>query len=124
MGGNARERALGLVLKEVERWQCWLAQPQTLAVQQPPLQEVMETSTQMITQDTEPDPEGGPSGRRLKKHVAPDRRISIEDNDMRHGRTSRAKTFNGFTEHCAGDVDSTVIRRWWSVRRMSRSLRR
>ena len=107
---SARERALGLGLKEVERWQCWLAQQQTLAVQQPPLKEVMETITQIITQDTEPDPEGGPSGRRLKKHVAPDRRISIEDNDRRHGRTSSAKTFNGFKEHLAVDLDSTVIR--------------
>ena len=70
----------------------------------------METITQIITQDTEPDPGGGPGGRRLKKHVAPDRRISIEDNDMRHGRTSSAKTFNGFKEHWAVDLDSTVIR--------------
>jgi hypothetical protein len=70
----------------------------------------METITQLITQDTEPDPEGGPRGRRLKQHVAPDRRSSIEDNDMRHGRTSSAKTFHGFQEHCAVDVDSTVIR--------------
>ena len=107
---SARERALGLGLKAVERWQCWLAQQQTLAVQPPPLQEGMEPSTQIITQDTEPDPEGGPSGRRLTKHVAPDRRSSSEDNDMRHGRTSSAKTCNGFTEHCAVALDSPVIR--------------
>src|SRR5206468_3573553 len=107
---SARSRALGLVLEEVERWQCWLEQQQTLAAQTPPLQEVMETITQMLTQDTEPDPEGGPGGRRLKKHVAPDRRISIEDHDMRHGRKSSAKTFNGFQEHCAVDVDSQVTR--------------
>src|SRR5262245_17595623 len=91
---RARERALGLVLEEVARWQRWLEQQQTLAAEQPPLQEIMETITQILTQDTEPDPEGGPSGRRLKKHVAPDRRISIEDQDMRHGRKSSAKTFN------------------------------
>src|SRR2546427_853333 len=107
---SARERALGLVLEEVERWQRWLAQQQTLAAQTPPLQEVMETITQIVTQDTEPDPEGGPGGRRIKKHVAPDRRISIEDTDMRHGRKSSAKTFNGFKEHFAMDVDSNVTR--------------
>ena len=83
---------------------------QTLVAQTPPLPEVMETITQILTQDTEPDPEGGPGGRRLKKHVAPDRRISIEDRDMRHGRKSSAKTFNGFKEHFAVDLDSTVIR--------------
>ena len=55
-------------------------------------------------------PGGGPGGRRIKQHVAPDRRISIEDQDMRHGRKSSAKTFNGFKEHFAVDLDSTVTR--------------
>lgn len=107
---SARECALGLVLEEVARWQRWLAQQQTLATEQPPLKEVMETITQIIVQDTEPDPGGGPGGRRLKQHVAPDRRISIEDKDIRHGRKSSAKTFNGFKEHFAVDLDSKVIR--------------
>lgn len=107
---RARECALGLVLEEVARWQRWLAQQQTLAAEQPPLKEVMETISQIIVQDTEPDPGGGPGGRRLKHHVAPDRRISLEDHDMRHGRKSSAKTFNGFKEHFAVDLDSKVIR--------------
>jgi hypothetical protein len=107
---SARARALGLVLDEVARWQHWLAQHHTLATQQPPIQEVMDTITQIITQETEPAPEGGPGGRRIKQHVAPDRRISIEDTDRRHGRKSSAKTFNGFKEHVAVDLDSKVIR--------------
>jgi hypothetical protein len=107
---RARERALGLVLEEVARWQHWLARQQTLATEQPPLKEVMETITQIVTQDTEPDPGGGPGRRRLKHHVAPDRRITIEDKDMRHGRKSSAKTFNGFKEHFVVDLDSKVIR--------------
>src|SRR5438876_8633022 len=107
---SAQARALGLVLEEVARWQHGLEQPHTLAVQAPSLKEVMETITQIITQDTEPDPEGGPGGRRITKHVAPDRRISIEDKDMRHGRKSSAKTFNGFKEHFALDLDSKVTR--------------
>src|SRR5262249_25810190 len=107
---RARERALGLVLEEVARWQRWLEQHHPPAAEQPPLQEVMETITQILTQDTEPDPGGGAGGRRIKAHVAPDRRISIEDKDMRHGRKSSTKTFNGFKEHFAGDLDSKVIR--------------
>ena len=107
---RARECALGLVLEEGARWQRWLAQQQTLAAEQPPLKEVLETITQIIAQDTEPAPGGGPGGRRLKHHVAPDRRISIEDKDIRHGRKSSAKTFNGFKEHFAVDLDSKVIR--------------
>ena len=106
---RARERALGLVLEEVARWQRGLEQ-QTLAAEQPPLQEVMDTMAQIVTQDTEPDPDGSPGGRRLTQPVAPDRRLSIEDKDRRHGRKSSAKTFNGFPEHFAVDVDSKVIR--------------
>jgi Transposase DDE domain/Transposase domain (DUF772) len=107
---RARARALGLVLDEVARWQQWLEQQHTLAAQDPPIKEVMDTITQIITQDTEPDPEGGPGGRRITPHVAPDRRISIEDPDMRHGRKSSAKTFHGFKEHMVVDLDSKVIR--------------
>ena len=107
---SARSRALGLVLDEVIQWQRGLEQQQTLAVQGPLLKEVMETITQIITQDTEPDPESAPGGRRIKKSVAPDRRISIEDKDMRHGRKSSAKPFNGFKEHFAVDLDSKVTR--------------
>jgi hypothetical protein len=64
----------------------------------------------MITQDTAPDPESGPGGRRIKKRVAPDRRISLEEKDLRHGRKSSAKTFHGFQEHLAVALDSTVTR--------------
>src|SRR5256886_3042820 len=105
---TAREHALRLVLEEVERWQRWLEQQPGLSAQEPRMQEVMDTMDQIVAQDTEPDPAGGPGGRRLTQHVAPARRIAIEDKDMRHGRKSSAKTFNGFTEHVAMDLDSTV----------------
>lgn len=107
---TAREHALRLVLAEVERWHSWLTQQQHLSVHKPPLQEVLDTIAQIVTQDTEPDPTGGPGARRIKRQVAPDRRISIEDKDMRHGRKSSAKTFNGFKEHFAVDLDSKVTR--------------
>jgi hypothetical protein len=107
---KAREKALGLVLEEVDRWKQWLEQPPSLSAHEPPMQEVLDTIAQVVTQDTEPDPEGGPGGRRIKKHVAPDRRISIEDQDMHHGRKSSAKTFNGFKEPWVLDLDSQATR--------------
>jgi hypothetical protein len=107
---KAREKALRLVLEEVAQWQRWLAQQQHLAAQEPPLQEIMETIAQIVEQDTELDPEEGPDGRRIKQHVAHDRRVSIEDKDMRHGRKSSSKTFNGFKEHLVLDLDSKVTR--------------
>jgi Transposase DDE domain/Transposase domain (DUF772) len=107
---QAREQALRLVLGEVDRWKTWLEQHQPLVEKVSPLQDFMATITQIVTQDTEPDPDGGPGGKRIKKHVAPNRRISIEDADMRHGRKSSAKTFNGFKEHFVLDLDSHVTR--------------
>ena len=107
---KAREQALRLVLEEVDRWKKWLEQHQRLSEDAPPMKDVMDTIAQIVTQDTEPDPEGGPGGTRIKKHVAPGRRISLEDADMRHGRKSSAKTFNGFKEHFVLDLDSHVTR--------------
>ena len=107
---QAREKALRLVLEEVDRWQRWLAQQPTLSAHEPPLKEMMDTIGQLVAQDTEPDPDGGPGGRRIKQHVAHDRRITIEDQAMRHGRKSSAKTFNGFKEHLLLDLDSKVTR--------------
>jgi len=107
---TARARALRLVLEEVERWTSWREPPPRLAAQESPRQEVRETIGQMVAQDTAPDPEGGPGARRLKKPVAPDRRIAMEDAAMRHGRKSRSKPFNGCKEPLALALDSKVTR--------------
>ena len=107
---SARERALGLGLEAGARWQHGLEPPPPLAAAPPPLQEGMETITQLSTPATAPAPGGGPSGRRLTQHVAPARRLSIEAHAMRHGRKSSAKPCNGFPEPGAGDVESKVLR--------------
>ena len=52
-----------------------------------------------IAQDLEPDPGG--KGMRIKRGVAKDRRVSIVDADMRHGRKSKSKLFNGYKRHVA-----------------------
>jgi hypothetical protein len=107
---TARARALCLVLEEVARWKRWLEQQSCLSVHEPPMQEVMATIDQMIAQDTAPDPDGSPGGRRITPRGAHDRRIAIEDQDMRHGRKSSAKPVNGVKEHVLVDLDSTVTR--------------
>ena len=59
-------------------------------------------------QDLEPDPSGG--GRsRIRDGVAEDRRVSVEDKDMRHGRKSKSKRFNGYKRHIATDLDTDLI---------------
>ena len=45
----------------------------------------------------------------MHQGVAPDRRVSFEDEDMRHGRKSKSKRFNCYKEHVAADGDTGVI---------------
>jgi hypothetical protein len=77
---------------------------------EPPLRAPLEALRQVIDQDLEPDPDD-PKGKRLRIRdgVAEDRRVSIRDPDMRHGRKSRSRGFNGFKQHIAIDVDRRLI---------------
>jgi transposase len=58
-------------------------------------------------QDIEPKADG--SGFQIKQGVAEDRIISTVDTDMRHGRKSAARTFNGYKQHLAMDQKSEFI---------------
>src|SRR5258708_18045166 len=77
-------------------------------VKRAPLKDLMETLGQIIKQDLEPDPGGG-SGVKIKKEVAADRRVSVEDREMRHGRKSKTKLFNGYKRHIARDLDAKLV---------------
>src|SRR5215467_16327425 len=46
----------------------------------------------------------------LIKGVAKDRRISIEDAEMRHGRKSRSIRVDGYKRHVLRDLDTNLIR--------------
>jgi hypothetical protein len=65
---------------------------------------------QIPMQDTESESEGGPDGKRIKKYVVPDRRISSADEARRYGRKRSAKTFNGFKAHLALNLVSKRTR--------------
>ena len=45
----------------------------------------------------------------LRRGVARDRRISVEDPDMRHGRKSRSVLFDGYKRHVLRDLDTGLI---------------
>jgi hypothetical protein len=59
-----------------------------------------------MTQDLEPDPSAGV---RIRDGVAKDRLISIEDTQMRHGRKSAAKRFDGYKRQILRDLDEELI---------------
>jgi Transposase DDE domain/Transposase domain (DUF772) len=62
---------------------------------------------QLWEQDTEEDSAGQPA---LRDGVAKNRRISVEDGDMRHGRKSRSQRVDGFKRHVLRDLDTGIIR--------------
>ena len=45
----------------------------------------------------------------LRRGVARDRRISIEDGQMRHGRKSRSVLFDGYKRHVLTDLDTDLV---------------
>lgn len=61
-----------------------------------PLSRDIEALAQVQQQDLEFREKGG---MRIRQGVAEDRRVSIEDAEMRHGRKSKSKRFNGFKQH-------------------------
>jgi hypothetical protein len=93
--------------RQLDSLQSWIARHLPEALATPPLKAQVETLVQIRTQDLEPDPQGG--GARIREGVAPDRRVSIADTEMRHGRKSKSKRFNGFKRHIAADADRGLI---------------
>jgi DDE family transposase/transposase-like protein DUF772 len=102
-----KTEAIKIFARQLDALQAWIARQLPEEMAKPPLKEHVETLVQIRTQDLEPDPQGG--GARIRAGVAEDRRISIEDKEMRHGRKSKSKRFNGFKRHIAADVDRGLI---------------
>lgn len=100
--------AVSTLVGQLTSLEKWTRERLSSEMDKAPLQEHIETLHQLIAQDIEPDPGKG-GGVRVRAGVAPDRRVSVEDRDMRHGRKSKSKKFNGFKRHIATDLDSGLI---------------
>jgi transposase len=100
-----REEALGLVLDVLQVVESWV---QTLQQEEAHLaQPALAIAKQVKAQDVEVDEKGKAS---LIKGVAKERRISVEDGQMRHGRKSRSVRVDGDIRHVLHDLDSGLIR--------------
>jgi hypothetical protein len=81
----------------IDSLSAWVAQKLPQAVTEQPLLPYIEKLAQVKAQDLEVV--NGKTA--IRQGVAPDRLISIEDPEMRHGRKSKSKKFNGYKEHQA-----------------------
>jgi len=70
-------------------------------------QESLEVARQVREQDVEVLPD---NVIRLRTGVAKERRISVEDGEMRHGRKSRSQRVDGYKRHVFRDLDNELVR--------------
>jgi hypothetical protein len=101
----AKDEALELVLnvlRAVETWVQTLQQEEGLLAQSS-----LAIAQQVKEQNVQVDDQGK---ERLIDGVAKDRRISVEDGQMRHGRKSRSLLVDGYKRHVLHDLDTGLIR--------------
>jgi hypothetical protein len=98
-----KEQALQRLVDQVESLQSWVERSEVEL--DGPLAQYIQAIADVRRQDIEVV-----NGQvQLHQGVAPDRRVSIEDPEMRHGRKSKSKRFNGYKEHITASLDSELI---------------
>ena len=104
---DAKQKAMAIevIERQVSSLQLWVDRHLDEGVSEP-LRPYLDAITQVRNQDLEATETGGI---RIREGVAPDRRISVEDAEMRHGRKSRSKRFDGYKEHISRDLDFPAI---------------
>lgn len=99
-----KDAALEELTAQVTCLDAWLDK-ERLAMEEP-LKPYIEAIAQVRAQNLD---EASGAGPKMRQGVAEDRRISIEDPEMKHGRKSKTKRFNGYKEHIAADLDTGLI---------------
>ena len=103
---DERILALGIVLGVLSQVETYLElEPKTKS--HPVVLSSLEAAQQIEAQDVEIDEQGEV---KLRKGVAKNRRITIEDEEMRHGRKNRTKSFDGYKRHILKDLDLGLVR--------------
>ena len=99
-----KDEAIEVLARQVTSLHAWTEKNQ-LSLEEP-LRPYIEALVQVRKQDLEETAAGRVL---IRQGVAEDRRVSIEDPEMRHGRKSKSKRFNGYKEHVATDLDTDLI---------------
>ena len=97
----ARDLALAQVLGLLERVETFLAG----AAGSDAARACLQVAHQVCDQDVDLS---GPAPA-LRRGVAKDRRISVEDAEMRHGRKTRSVLFDGYKRHVLRDLDTGLV---------------
>ena len=107
---RARDQALRMVLDTLQAVEGWVeAHPELLVPESRVADQVADSlavAHQVCAQDVTTTTTGTPT---LRDGVAVDRRISVEDGEMRHGRKSRSQLVDGYKRHVLRDLESGLI---------------
>ncbi len=103
-----KNEALGRVVTEANSLLKWAQTYASEVMTEPKAREAVELLERVLGQDIEPDP-GSEGGVQIRKGVAADRVCSVGDPEMRHGRKSRTKAFNGYKRYVATMVEAPLI---------------
>jgi hypothetical protein len=103
---SAQQDALTMILDALSAMEHWLDTHPAPAAIASQVSATMTVAQQVQAQDVVLTPEGTPT---LRHGVAAERRISIEDAEMRHGRKSRSLLVDGYKRHVLRDLDSRLI---------------
>ena len=101
---KAKARAIGTLVEQLDDLERWVKRhvPEHAQANIAPH---LATLQQIRSQDLEETAHGP----QIRQGVAHDRRVSIEDAEMRHGRKSSSYAFNGYKRHIATDLDTGLI---------------
>jgi hypothetical protein len=103
---DQKNLALAIVLDALERVETFV-QTHPTESEHPLVRSSLETARQIKTQDVETSELGEV---KLRSGVAKERRICVEDEEMRHGRKSRSQKIDGYKRHVLRDLDNGMIR--------------
>ncbi len=105
---NPEERieALSRLLMALQAIETWFEQNHPLSVTSS-VEQNLKVARQIQSQDVEVTANGTPQ---LRQGVAKNRRVSVEDPTMRHGRKSRNQRFDGYKRHVLTDLDTGIVR--------------
>src|SRR5215470_12905292 len=103
---TAQQQALTMILDVLPAVEHWLdAQPVSAETTSRAVASLA-VAHQVCTQDLTTTPAGTPT---MRQGVATERRISVEDAEMRHGRKSRSLLIDGYKRHVLRDLESRLI---------------
>jgi len=106
---KARQRFLAEIVSDAEQLLDLVRGTRSELTKDSPEDQELVAATALLARILGQDIERDDNGPRLKRGVAADRLISVQDPEMRHGRKSSSQRFKGHKAQVAVDTDSQLI---------------